>query len=564
MYPHAPWQSRIVKTNAIKPNAKRVTVKKLPRGSYRNWDPDSMEMAISAVEHGESLRSASEQYSVPRATLHDHITGRVQFGARSGPKPYLTTEEEGELASFVLRCAKIGYPYTMKQILGLVQQVIDKKGIADAKVSTGWWERFSRRHPELTLRCAAPLSYARAMATDHSVIEKYYDMLEHALRSNGIFDKPGNIFNCDESGMPLCPKPPKIIDKVGAKNPNYLTGNTKSQITVLACVSAAGYAIPPFVIFDRKTLNPEYTRGEVPGTLYGLSQNGWIDMGLFSDWFFTHFLSYAPPIRPLLLLMDGHSSHFCPEVIKAAAAEKVILCALPPHTTHLLQPLDKGCFGPLKSFWKQICHNFISHNPGRQVTRFEFSMLFSEAWYQAMTMSNIVSSFKTTGICPFNRRASSLPDEESYCDSTKMESLAQRSGLAYIPLFSPAPPRSSAVCSKETTLNKELSFSEPDLSSPVIKPPQQFFLPLRSATSISHCLKEPLKPSKIPTKRPKSSGRILTGAENLQQIEEKEFAKLEATKLKEEKKRLREEKKRLKELGREKKKAKKSASNGES
>ena len=71
---------------------------------------------------------------------------------------------------------------------------VDKKGIGDAKVSTGWWERFSRRHPELILRCAAPLSYARAMATDHSVIEKYYDMLEHALRSNGIFDKPGNIF----------------------------------------------------------------------------------------------------------------------------------------------------------------------------------------------------------------------------------------------------------------------------------------------------------------------------------------------------------------------------------
>ena len=80
MYPHAPWQSRIVKTNAIKPNAKRVTVKKLPRGSYRNWDPDSMEMAISAVEHGESLRSASRQYSVPRATLHDHITGVFSLG----------------------------------------------------------------------------------------------------------------------------------------------------------------------------------------------------------------------------------------------------------------------------------------------------------------------------------------------------------------------------------------------------------------------------------------------------------------------------------------------------
>ena len=31
----------------------------------------------------------------------------------------------------------------MKQNLGLVQQVIDKKGIADGKVSTGWWESSS-------------------------------------------------------------------------------------------------------------------------------------------------------------------------------------------------------------------------------------------------------------------------------------------------------------------------------------------------------------------------------------------------------------------------------------
>lgn len=151
-------------------------------------------------------------------------------------------------------------------------------------------------------------------------------------------------------------------------------------------------------------------------------------------------------------------------------------------------------------------------------------------------MSNIVSSFKTTGICPFNRSACTIRDEES--SSANMESLAERSGLAYIPLFSPAPPRSYTVSSNETPLiSKELSFSEPDLSSPVIKLPhdQQFFLPLRSATSISHCLNQPLKPSKLPTKHPKSSGRILTGAENLQKIEEKELAKSEAAKLKEEK-----------------------------
>ena len=105
--------------------------------------------------------------------------------------------------------------------------------------------------------------------------------------------------------------------------------------------------MPPFIIFDNKTLNPSLTVGEIPGTLYGLSGSGWIDSELFLDWFLQHFLVYAPKARPLLLLMDGHSAHYCPQVIRAAAKEKIILFTLPSNTTHLTQPLDKGCFGPL-------------------------------------------------------------------------------------------------------------------------------------------------------------------------------------------------------------------------
>ena len=103
------------------------------------------------------------------------------------------------------------------------------------------------------------------------------------------------------------------------------------------------------VIFNRKTLKPEFTYGEVPGTIYGLSKNGWIDKELFELWFTQHFLPNAPPVRPLLLIMDGHCSHYQPSVVRFAAAEQVVLFYLPPNTTHLTQPLDKGCFGPLKN-----------------------------------------------------------------------------------------------------------------------------------------------------------------------------------------------------------------------
>ena len=59
----------------------------------------------------------------------------------------------------------------------------------------------------------------------------------------------------------------------GTKNVGGVRGDDKAQITVLACTCANGTAIPPFVIFDRKTLNPDLTTGEIPGTIYGLSAN---------------------------------------------------------------------------------------------------------------------------------------------------------------------------------------------------------------------------------------------------------------------------------------------------
>ena len=119
-------------------------------GPRRNWTDDAMQKAVTAVEQeGISLRQAAEMYGIPRSTLHDHITGRIELGALPGPKPYLTKEEE-ELVSFLIRCASIGYPHTRHRIMALVQEMIEDKGI-EAHISHGWWERFKRRHPKITL-----------------------------------------------------------------------------------------------------------------------------------------------------------------------------------------------------------------------------------------------------------------------------------------------------------------------------------------------------------------------------------------------------------------------------
>lgn len=182
-------------------------------GPYRQWDRVSMQKAaIAVIEDGLSIRKASERYGVPRSTLHDRCTGKVDFHAMPGPAKYLSIAEEEELAHFLLECADIGYGHSRKQVLAIVQKIINDKGI-NTVITNGWWERFCKRNPQLTLRTTAPLSRARTLASDRTSIDNYFDLLEETLKENGIFDNAAAIFNLDESGFPLAPKPPKLVSK---------------------------------------------------------------------------------------------------------------------------------------------------------------------------------------------------------------------------------------------------------------------------------------------------------------------------------------------------------------
>ena len=161
-----------------------------------------------------------------------------------------------------------------------------------------------------------------------AVIQGFHCIRKYFLTENEILDDPTKLFNCDETGMPFNPKPLKTVCKLGAKDLSYITGNSNVQISVLVCSSAARYALPLYVVFDRKTQNQELTRSEVPGTVYGLSSNGWMDTELFKYWFMDHFLKYVPSSRPLLLLMGRTLLPLLPRNDKAAAEELCFLHSL--------------------------------------------------------------------------------------------------------------------------------------------------------------------------------------------------------------------------------------------
>ena len=51
------------------------------------------------------------------------------------------------------------------------------------------------------------------MGTRHDIISHYFDLLEETLIAKTLIEKPCNIFNMDETGMPLDPLAPKVVAK---------------------------------------------------------------------------------------------------------------------------------------------------------------------------------------------------------------------------------------------------------------------------------------------------------------------------------------------------------------
>ncbi len=124
-------------------------------------------------------------------------------------------------------------------------------------------------------------------------MEQYFSLLKDVLDEHELHSAPAQVYNIDESGIPFDYKVPNVVAKTGSKKIRYRQSGKKVQVTVVACASAVGQAIPPMIIFDAQNLNHAWTKGEVPGTRYGLSDTGWINADLFKGWMVEQFIQYA-------------------------------------------------------------------------------------------------------------------------------------------------------------------------------------------------------------------------------------------------------------------------------
>lgn len=122
-----------------------------------------------------------------------------------------------------------------------------------------------------------------------------------------------------------------------------------SLCTLVCCMNASAFFIPPIMILARKNFKDLLTKGAPHGAIGKVHPSGWIQYNLFDEWL-RHFIEKTNPTEsyPVLFIIDGHYSHERNlEVIELARQNHVTISSLPPHTAQKLQPLDKNFMGAL-------------------------------------------------------------------------------------------------------------------------------------------------------------------------------------------------------------------------
>lgn len=256
-----------------------------------------------------------------------------------------------------------------------------------------------RRKHEITLRKPENTSLARSTGFNKVSMSPFFENYVKVLEN-----QKERIFNIDETGVTTVLKSVKILAETGKKQVNVIASAERGELTTfVGIINAAGTALPPVYVFPRIRKPDDYLIGAPPSSLALGSHNGWMTGELFvvvSDHIKLH--THCTLDQKILLLLDNHETHITVKAVNFCRENGIIMLSLPPHTSHKLQPLDVGVYGPFKSYCATSFSNWLTCNPRKTITIKQIA-LTKIAFQEAFTQKNITKSFGTPGLCPLNK-----------------------------------------------------------------------------------------------------------------------------------------------------------------
>jgi len=218
-----------------------------------------------------------------------------------------------------------------------------------------WPQSFYKRHPELKARKLKAIDIYRDGRHIDEKIRNWFVIIGRELNNPAIL--PENVYNMDETGVLLSVLNfLKVLVSRDDLRKHRAVAVKRTLVSAVECISADGKCIHSLVIWPVATYRSSWTSYPTPGWHYACSKTDYTNTSISLYWVRSVFDPQTKARangRPRLLISDGFGTHESLDVLNFCYENNIILCRLPSHTSHKLQPCDVGIFGPLKSAYRE-------------------------------------------------------------------------------------------------------------------------------------------------------------------------------------------------------------------
>ncbi|KAF1926399.1 DDE-domain-containing protein, partial [Didymella exigua CBS 183.55] len=233
---------------------------------------------------------------------------------------------------------------------------------------------------------------ARTTAANYETIRVFLELFERTQIKLGI--QYEDIWNMDKTSVSLrvCTNT-RVIANSSKKKAYIKSPEDREWVSILETISATGTKLQCLVVFKGKHLQTTWFPAQgVPNWLYTTSENGWTSNSIGSEWLQRIFIPNTTPSqgRWRLLLLDGHGSHTPIDFMWTCRRHQIYLLYLPPHASHVLQPLDLAPFSVVKTHYRT------------PIKKERFVTSYNKAREEGLSERVIRAGWKAAGLCPYN------------------------------------------------------------------------------------------------------------------------------------------------------------------
>lgn len=294
---------------------------------------------------------------------------------------------------------------TVHEFKGKVVDLLERQGVQNYPVTQFYRDLLDRLDGGRFCRVmAAPLEQERFMLSQETISRHFSGLGEAGIQEM----RPELIINLDETGFGVSRSHrlkgiPVITSKSFTGKPCVPIAASRVYVSAIAAITASGDALAPGLIVRRTTLTEEFESVPIGSAVrIYRTEKAFVTKNVFDNYVMEVVFDYIGRWRHqndcaearAMILVDGHSAHLSDELKAACALRNIVLMLMPPHSSHLLQPLDRLYFSRVKQCYAVSTLGASLSETSRQILRVAAAFEASKVKYV------ICESWAMTGIVP--------------------------------------------------------------------------------------------------------------------------------------------------------------------